>query len=127
MEISLKEKRRRKKISIANKGSKNPFYGKKHSIETKDKIKNKLLGRYGSKSSSWKGGHTDEERPRIYVSTRKYRIESRFVIEALLKRKLKSTEIVHHIDKNPKNNDINNLQIVSRAEHARIHKPRLKI
>jgi len=30
--------------------------------------------------------------------------------------------IVHHTDKNPKNNDLNNLQIMTKKEHIRIHK-----
>src|SRR3990167_8949945 len=28
---------------------------------------------------------------------------------------------VHHIDRNPRNNDIKNLALVTRAEHTRIH------
>lgn len=36
---------------------------------------------------------------------------------------LKSTEIVHHKDFNPLNNDINNLQIISsQKEHLALHK-----
>lgn len=46
----------------------------------------------------------------------------RYLMEIKIGRKLKSTEIVHHIDGNKLNNDINNLQIVSRSEHNRIHK-----
>jgi len=34
-------------------------------------------------------------------------------------------ELVHHRDHNKENNDIKNLQIVSRAEHIIIHTPRL--
>lgn len=47
--------------------------------------------------------------------------EHRQVVEKFLGRKLRSDELVHHIDENPHNNDISNLQIVTRAEHARIH------
>jgi len=47
--------------------------------------------------------------------------EHRLVIEKILGRKLKSSEIVHHIDGDRLNNDPKNLTIVSRGEHASIH------
>lgn len=45
----------------------------------------------------------------------------RVVIEDKIGRKLSSDEIVHHIDGNKKNNDVSNLQIVTRQEHCKIH------
>lgn len=45
-------------------------------------------------------------------------------MEKNIGRELRSDEIVHHIDGNKLNNDIVNLVIVTRAEHARIHCPR---
>ena len=45
----------------------------------------------------------------------------RYLMQVKLGRKLKSSEIVHHIDENKLNNDIDNLMIVTRAEHNRIH------
>lgn len=43
------------------------------------------------------------------------------VIEKSINRYLEDDEIVHHIDENKLNNDISNLYLTDRAEHARIH------
>ncbi len=45
----------------------------------------------------------------------------RRVMEEHIGRPLRSDEIVHHIDRNRHNNAIENLQIVTAEEHARIH------
>ena len=45
----------------------------------------------------------------------------RVVAEAMLGRKLRSDEVVHHIDGNKRNNDPSNLQVMTRSEHARMH------
>lgn len=36
-------------------------------------------------------------------------------------RKLNSNEVVHHIDGNKSNNDLSNLALMTRSEHARLH------
>lgn len=46
----------------------------------------------------------------------------RVVMEEKLGRKLKSGEIVHHIDGNRRNNHPDNLQLVTRSEHINIHR-----
>ena len=45
----------------------------------------------------------------------------RVVMEKVLGRKLDYSEVVHHIDGDKWNNDISNLQVLSRSEHIRIH------
>lgn len=47
--------------------------------------------------------------------------EHRLVMEQSLGRKLLPTEIVHHINHNPLDNRIENLQVVSRSEHNDLH------
>lgn len=42
-------------------------------------------------------------------------------MERHLGRLLNSYEIVHHIDENPFNNDLSNLQLVNRSEHKKLH------
>jgi hypothetical protein len=51
----------------------------------------------------------------------KYMRLHRLVVEYMLGRYLLPHEQVHHIDGNKKNNHFSNLQIVSLAEHRRIH------
>lgn len=45
----------------------------------------------------------------------------RIVMETALGRPLVSSEIVHHIDNNKHNNNAENLRLLSRAEHAKVH------
>lgn len=54
---------------------------------------------------------------------RKYhqRHEHRVVMEKLIGRPLRSDEIVHHKDENVRNNDPSNLELMTRAQHARHH------
>ena len=50
---------------------------------------------------------------------RKY--EHRMIMEQHIGRELKDDEIVHHKDGNKINNDINNLEIISKKDHAKMH------
>lgn len=43
------------------------------------------------------------------------------IAEQRLGRRIRPNEVVHHIDENKQNNNISNLQVMTRAEHARIH------
>jgi len=93
------------------------------------RIKTGLHKRTGDKNPAWNGGmkfhngkkmiytpgHPHPNLHGIYV------YESRLVMEKHIGRYLKSEEIVHHKDQNPLNNEPENLQIVTRAEHNKIH------
>jgi 5-methylcytosine-specific restriction endonuclease McrA len=46
----------RKKLSLANKGTKNPFYGKHHTQETIDQIRRNQKDQSGPKCWKWNGG-----------------------------------------------------------------------
>jgi hypothetical protein len=44
------------------------------------------------------------------------------MMEEKIGRRLAKDEVVHHIDENKHNNDIDNLQLMTRSEHARHHR-----
>ena len=50
-----------------------------------------------------------------------YVLEHRIVIENKLGRILESSEIVHHIDGNKHNNNVDNLEVMTASEHAYHH------
>jgi len=86
---------------------------------------------YGKNHHCWKGGQITfgEEYlyTKIYVGTpRKYKkiYIHREVMEKHLGRKLEKWEQVHHIDGNKHNNTINNLEVMSKSEHGRLHSNR---
>lgn len=56
----------------------------------------------------------------VWVNGKQIRTH-RYVMQKHLGRELRSNEIVHHIDGNKANNDISNLEIVSRSEHIKMH------
>lgn len=45
----------------------------------------------------------------------------RHIMQEHLGRKLDINEVVHHIDGNTLNNELSNLQVMSRSEHSRLH------
>jgi HNH endonuclease len=45
----------------------------------------------------------------------------RWLVEQMLGRPLTSEEVVHHVDGDPLNNDPDNLVLLSRSEHQRLH------
>ena len=73
----------------------------------------------GKNHHHWKGGI--KTRPDGYIRDSKTdRYIHRLVMEEHLGRTLLSTEHIHHIDGNPKNNKVSNLQIVTHSEHGKI-------
>ena len=108
----IKEKQRQAKLE-------NPtryWLGKKRSKELIEKLRQANLNRVylkGKESNSWTGG-----------SSKWWHERAREVIEKHLGRKLIKGEIIHHINENWKDNRIENLKVVSRKEHIKIHKPK---
>lgn len=114
-------------------GANNPMYGKGRRGE-----ENPMHGKRKELSPRWKGGRKVRSDGYVIVvapddhphpcdsfpaSGLKYILEHRLVMERHLGRYLLPEEVVHHLDENPQNNAIENLELLpNQAEHARRHK-----
>lgn len=59
---------------------------------------------------------------KVYSDGRKVNVSyPRIIVEKSIGRSLLSTEDVHHIDGNPRNNDITNLEVVDHVKHCTEH------
>lgn len=81
-----------------------------------------LLG--GSKNPNYKGGTINRAGYRIINVLGKRTREHRDIIEKFIGRKLKSNEVIHHINGNRLDNRLENLKIMNKKEHHRLHYPK---
>lgn len=79
----------------------------------------------GENHPSWKNGRGLSSGYIMVLQPDGKRIgEHRLVAEELIGRKLLPDEVVHHINGNGLDNSPDNLQVMSRADHMRLHDPR---
>jgi len=77
------------------------------------------MAQRGTANPSYKGGHTRPTGYRIIYVDGKQMLEHRFVMSQHLGRPLLTEEVVHHIDGNPANNVLSNLQLLpDNGEHT---------
>jgi len=69
-------------------------------------------------------GYTVKATGYVEITTGEYKGRSEHVrvMEERLGRRLMPDEVVHHIDRNRSNNDINNLALLTRSGHSRLHR-----
>ena len=73
-----------------------------------------------------KDSYIDMQGYRVNGKSNNRQYEHREVMEKHLERKLTSREVVHHIDGDKLNNDIDNLVITNRADHMDIHREEIQ-
>lgn len=65
-------------------------------------------------------GNANQKYIRITVNGERL-LEHRYIVETNIGRKLHKNEVVHHINENKHDNRLENLQLLSRSDHAKLH------
>lgn len=103
------------RISASNRGIPRP-----KSPETKDALRQAALRR-SSRGYSFKTGSYVA----ITNGKNKHRNQHRVMMEEFVGRRLSFNEVVHHKDGNKHNNNLSNLEVMSRSQHTSLHRRQL--
>ena len=110
-----------RKCGSTSPNHKNFVKGHKHSETTKEKLSKQKLA---EKNPRWKGGRFSDGHGYIVnsIGNSARRLEHRVVMEKHIGRKLDKLEHVHHINGIKDDNRIDNLIILTKSEHHKLHK-----
>ncbi len=76
--------------------------------------------RLGKDSPNYKGGTTSDGYLRIFINGKSI-YKHRLIMEEYLGRKLTSADVIHHKNRNKLDNRIENLELMTRSQHAKEH------
>ena len=121
------------KIAKANKGEKNPMYGKKQTKDVKQKIKeihikngkfkginNPMYGKRGVEAGNWQDGRSFEIYPQEFKQIREFIYErDNYTCQCPDCEHKTNLLDAHHIDYDKKNNNPKNLTTLCRSCHAK--------
>lgn len=110
----------RSKLSKKYLGSGNPMFGK--TAWSKGKKRPEISG---ENHPNYKGGWVQSGYRYLCIEGEQTP-EHKHIMEKHLGRKLDEQEVVHHINENKLDNRLENLMVMTRAEHMIHHKPRRK-
>lgn len=104
-------------------------YLKRYDIPLRDHKESNQISNSGSGNHKWKGGKKTHSDGYIMLSIPDYPsadpngyvYEHRYVMEQHLGRFLKTDEHIHHVNEIKSDNNLSNLKVLTRSEHARIH------
>lgn len=77
-------------------------------------------GRLPAKGGYWRVRVTERD-PMWGMANNGYVLEHRLLMARYIGRPLAADEVVHHADRDPSNNDLSNLALLTNADHVRLH------
>lgn len=107
-------------VSEAKQGKMHPMYGRKLSVDTRKKMSDVRMGSGTMVLADGKVRHRIPDHPNVDSSG--YILESRLIMEHELGRYLEPLEVVHHIDRDVSNNNLENLRLFEcNGKHSTFH------
>ena len=76
----------------------------------------------GENNPSWKGGTIFSNGYKVVKIDKKYKYVHQKIMEDNIGRKISKGEVVHHVDGNKLNNNIDNLLLLRKEEHDKLHR-----
>ena len=116
----------RKKMSLSHKGKPSNMKGKKHTKETKSKMRKAKFGKTGLKANNWQGGKSFEPYSVDWTRTLRISIRERdgYICQICGEQQGDVAHCVHHIDYDKKNCNPNNLITLCLKCHLKTNKNR---